>query len=191
MHGAAIPSSDGDRRAVALWTPRLRMAPVSAPDLEELFALHADPRAFVEDLTEPLTNREQMRWVLRQWLESWRRDGTGYLTVRAWDAAMAELPPGLLGVVGLTPLELEGRPALSAYWRLAPEARGRGIATEAMRAVLADPRLGASEREVVAVTAAGNGASRALATRLGFTPAPPQREVPGGRSGDVMLIRQR
>nr|WP_281065073.1 GNAT family N-acetyltransferase [Brachybacterium sacelli] len=167
------------------------MAPVSAPDLEELFALHADPRAFAEDLTEPLTERAQMRWVLRQWLESWRRHGTGYLTVRARDEATAGLPPGLLGVVGLTPLELEGRPALSAYWRLAPEVRGHGIATEAMRAVLADPRLGASDREVVAVTAVGNGASRALATRLGFTPAPPQREVPGGRSGDVMLIRQR
>lgn len=198
MHGVAIPSSDGDRRAVSVSTPRLCLAPVSAADLEELFALHADPRAFADDLTEPLTDREQMRWVLGQWIESWRRHGTGHLTVRARSAAADEpelrtapssLSPGLLGVVGLIPLEVDGTQALSAYWRLAPEATGHGLATEAMRAVLAHPRLGGRDGEVVAVTAAGNAASRALADRLGFWPAPPRRAVPGGRDGDVLLVR--
>lgn len=201
VHGAAIPSFDGDRCAVRLSapspvrTPRLQLAPVTSHDLEELFALHADPRAFAQDLTEPLTELAQMRWVLGQWTESWQRHGTGYLTVRARGTEMRpdppeDLPSGLLGVVGLTPLEFEGREVLSAYWRLAPAATGRGVATEAMRAVLAHPRLGALEHEVFAVTAAGNAPSLTLAERLGFVPVPSDHEVPGGRPGDVLLVRR-
>ncbi|MGP9537351.1 GNAT family N-acetyltransferase [Brachybacterium sp. AOP43-C2-M15] len=195
-----------------LTTARLRLSPVVEDDLEELFALHADPRAFAEDLTEPLTDRAQMRWVLGQWIEGWARHGLGYLTVRArtpaggtrdpdgtraahgtGDADGAEapdsLPSGLLGVVGLTPFEAAGPHVLSAYWRLSPAATGRGVASEAMRAVLEHPSLGGRGDEVVAVTAAGNHPSRALAARLGFVPAPPDRAVPGERDGDVLLAR--
>src|SRR5699024_8251798 len=112
------------------------------------------PRAFAEDLTEPVTDRARMRWVLGRWRESWDQHGLGYLTVRAREAAVghragppphdapAPLPTGLLGVVGLTPLALEAGTALSAYWRLAPAATGQGVASEAMRAVLAHPQLG-------------------------------------------------
>ncbi|WP_394214826.1 GNAT family N-acetyltransferase [Brachybacterium vulturis] len=233
MHdGAVIPSPDGDRRAVvmpgpaplALRTPRLHLTPVAERELEELLALHADPRAFAEDLTEPLTDRAQMRWVLRRWRESWVEHEVGYLSVRAHrpsaaaatdelpaamrspDAAMpgelVPLPGGLLGVVGLTPLAAEDPTVLSAYWRLSPAATGRGVASEAMRAVLTHPQLGGraggscggdrgggrSGTEIVAVTAAANRPSLALACRLGFVPAPPERPVPGGRAGDVLLV---
>ena len=102
----------------------------------------------------------------------------------------ADLPVGLLGVVGLVPLS-DGDGAdgavLSAYWRLSPEVTGRGVATEAMRAVLG--ALDAdSAPEIVAITARGNAPSLALAARLGFVPAPPDRPVPGGRGGDVLLL---
>ncbi len=196
MHGAAIPSFDGDRRAVRLpavsppvRTARLQLAPVVEGDLEELFALHADPRAFTEDLTEPLTGREQMRWVLAQWIEHWAQHGAGYLTVRSREPSRGTLPSGLLGVVGLAPLEVDAHADLSAYWRVSPGVSGRGVATEAMHAVLGHPEIGARGREVLAVTAAGNAASRALAARLGFALAPASRPVPGGREGDVLLIR--
>lgn len=216
MHGAAIPSPDGDRRAVRLSTPRLRLAPVAADDLEELFALHADPAAFRGDTTPPLTDRAQMRWVLGQWRAVWAREGRGYLTVRAADGGAVGrtadggaagcpgggtgepptgpgggaggLPPGLLGVVGVSPLATDDGPVLSAYWRIAPAVQGRGVATEAMRAVLAAPRLRPRGVEVVAVTARGNEASCALADRLGFRPAAATRTVPGGRDGDLLLV---
>ena len=96
---------------------------------------------------------------------------------------------GLLGVVGLSSLASEGQLLLSAYWRLDPTVTGRGVATEAMGAVLADPRCGPRGQQVVAVTAARNHPSRSLAARLGFRPASPQRPVPGGREGDVLLVR--
>lgn len=219
--GAAIPSPDEERRAVGasggggagearaadggasarvLLTSRLRLAPVAAADEAELFALHADPRAFAEDSTAPLTDPAQMRWVLAQWRESWARHGIGYVCVRAREGvrptgtrptgARDELPPGLLGVVGLSPLTTDaGEELLSAYWRLSPAVTGRGVATEAMSALLADPHLGPGNREVVAITAAGNGPSRALAARLRFRSAPSDGPVPGGRADDVLLVR--
>ena len=270
--GAVISSSDGDRRAVGmpgpggaapgaaepgvaasdgtvLTTARLRLSPVAAHELEELFALHADPRAFAEDATAPLTEKEQMRWVLAQWRQGWERHGAGHLTVRAREGA--DLPVGLLGVVGLVPLARDvdratdarrthgpapgadddsgatttaaARTMLSAYWRLSPEVTGRGVATEAMRAVLEalpagarrGPHAAGSDTgthdgralddatalddstaqddrtvpfEIVAITDRGNTASLALAARLGFRPAPPDRPVPGGRADDVLLL---
>ena len=179
-----------------LLTERLRLAPVSETDEAELFALHSDPRAFAEDSTEPLTDPAQMRWVLAQWRESWARHGLGHLTVRAQQDPAgdggADLPVGLLGVVGLVPLsggEGNQPPMLSAYWRLSPAATGLGIATEAMRAVLAQARPDASgPPEIVAITAGTNQPSLALAARLGFRPAPPERPVPGDRQGDVLLL---
>lgn len=232
-HGAASPSSDGGRRAVVvpgpvatLRTERLRLDPVAPADEAALFALHADPRAFSEDSTAPLTDPAQMRWVLRQWRAGWERDGIGNFAVRArrpgpvpaaegaaetsvedtTSGREAPLPPELLGVVGLSSLEAAGTEVLSAYWRLDPGVMGRGVASEAMRAVLdrlatglhparslaPDPHApGRDDREVVAVTAAGNTPSLALAARLGFRPAPADRPVPGGREGDVLLVLPR
>lgn len=178
--------------ALVVSTARLRLTPVAEHELDELYDLHSDPRAFAEDLTEPLTDRRQMSWVLEQWQANWAEHGLGHLAVRSRPGNAGSLPPGLLGVVGLAPLELEGRTALSAYWRLSPAATGHGVATEAMHAVLTHPQLGGrgagTGTGIVAVTAAGNRPSRALAARLGFIPAPPERPVPGGRSGDVLLV---
>lgn len=190
--------------AAVLRTPRLLLAPVTSADLEPLFRLHADPAAYALDSTEPLTTRAQMRWVLGQWTAHWQRYGEGYRTVRPNPAHTGSTPRGrrLFGVVGLSVLEGEDRGSLSAYWRLDPARQGQGIATEAMRAVLAAARLRAREartagpdrsaqealpEEIVVVTAARNAPSRALAARLGFTPAPTKRRVPGGRAGDVLL----
>lgn len=216
--GAAVPSPDEERRAVGvsgegaradggggssasrgsggsagprdgeILTERLRLTPVAEADEAELFALHSDPRAFVEDSTDPLTDPAQMRWVLAQWRRSRARHGLGHLAVRAREGA--DLPVGLLGVVGLVPLVGDGsthRTVLSAYWRLHPEVTGRGVATEAMRAVLDALEDGAA-CEIVAITDRGNTTSLALASRLGFVPAPPDRPVPGGRADDVLLL---
>ena len=227
QHGAALPSSDGEGRAVSvsghdpaagerptgrpavrILTPRLRLTEVAESDEAELYALHSDPRAFVEDSTDPLTDPAQMRWVLAQWREGWARHGLGHLTVRAREehggGTGEDLPTGLLGVVGLAPLvggtqdpddasrAADARTVLSAYWRLSPAATGRGIATEAMLAVLDAVRAqrpsDVPPPEIVAITAGGNAPSLALADRLGFRPAPPDRSVPGGRDGDVLLV---
>lgn len=208
---AAAPSTDGGRRvacagAVEILTARLRLAPVTAADEPELFALHSDPEAFREDSTDPLTAPAQMTWLLEQWRERWDGGGAGYWTVRLADpvggddaappppapAALSAPPalPALLGIIGLSPLEEKAPGApLSLYYRLAPAAQGRGFATEAVTALLDHHELGPRGRELLIVTDAANHRSLALAQRLGFDPAPPGRAVPAARPGDVLLVR--
>ena len=73
----------------------------------------------------------------------------------------------LAGTAGLRPLEDLG---LEIIWSLAPEAQGRGYATEAARAVL-DYALGPlGLPEVLAEIDEGNTASARVAERLGLTP---------------------
>ena len=80
---------------------------------------------------------------------------------------------GLLGLAGLAPIP-EGFPAhapgaMEILWRLAPEAWGRGYATEAAKAWI-DRALGILRvREVRAWTAASNFRSRRVMRRLGMT----------------------
>ncbi|MEO2095961.1 MAG: GNAT family protein [Brachybacterium sp.] len=228
--GAAVPSPDEERRAVGgaraggggartgggggsagphdgeILTERLRLTPVADADEAELFTLHSDPRAFVEDSTDPLTDPAQMRWVLAQWRESWERHGAGHLTVRAREGA--DLPVGLLGVVGLVPLARDvdratdarrthgpapgaadgsgattaapARTMLSAYWRLSPEVTGRGVATEAMRAVLEALPAGARRGPHAAGSDTGTHDGRALddATALDDGTVQDDRTVP-------------
>lgn len=225
--GAAIPSPDEERRAVGvsgggtragegggsaghrdgeILTERLRLTPVAEADEAELFALHSDPRAFVEDSTEPLTDPAQMRWVLAQWRRSRARHGLGHLAVRA--RVGADLPVGLLGVVGLVPLARDvdratdarrtqdpapgaadgpgattaapARTMLSAYWRLSPEVTGRGVATEAMRAVLEALPAGARRGPHAAGSDTGTHDGRALddATALDDSTVQDDRTVP-------------
>jgi len=90
------------------------------------------------------------------WLVRPRRNG---------GPAAGEAGP-LTGTAGLRPLEDLG---LEIIWSLAPEAQGRGYATEAARAVL-DYALGPlGLPEVLAEIDEGNTASARVAERLGMT----------------------
>ena len=81
-------------------------------------------------------------------------------------AAAAAGGAPLAGTAGLRPLEDLG---LEIIWSLAPEAQGRGYATEAARAVL-DYALGPlGLPEVLAEIDEGNTASARVAERLGLT----------------------
>lgn len=87
-------------------------------------------------------------------------------------------PRPLLGVCGLTALDLDGEEVVSAYDRLRPEAWGRGIAREALGAVLAEADRHLAGRRAVVITDPGNLPSLRLARALGFSPAaspPPDR----------------
>jgi RimJ/RimL family protein N-acetyltransferase len=73
----------------------------------------------------------------------------------------------IVGYSGVNWFEFEGERRLEFGWRLVPEARGRGFATEASRAVLA--LAGGSFRgEVLAMIDPTNHASANVARKLGF-----------------------
>jgi RimJ/RimL family protein N-acetyltransferase len=100
-------------------------------------------------------------------LGHWERHGFGFW---ALESREPETRGALLGFAGVAypdyiP-ELTGRPELG--WRLAREAWGRGLATEAMLAAREDAVTRLALRDLIAVIHPRNARSRRLAERLGM-----------------------
>ena len=78
-------------------------------------------------------------------------------------------PPGPVGTILLLPLDDATGPAgeVEIGWHLHPDYQGRGLATEAARALLSAAARAGRER-VLALTDPDNAASRAVAGRLGL-----------------------
>jgi RimJ/RimL family protein N-acetyltransferase len=74
----------------------------------------------------------------------------------------------IVGYAGVNWFDFEGRPRLEFGYRLVPEARGVGYATEASRAVLAEAAV-TFRGEILAMIDPTNRASQNVARKLGFT----------------------
>lgn len=74
----------------------------------------------------------------------------------------------IVGYTGVDHIEFEGRTWLEWGWRLVPEGRGRGYATEATRALLARARQGHSG-ELLVIIRPENLPSQNVARKLGCT----------------------
>ena len=149
-----------------LTTENLVLAPVTAADQAALLAHWTTPqvRQFMFD-GAVLTGAE-IAAAIADSTASFQTGGYGLWLLRP--AGRAPLAGGapLAGTAGLRPLEDLG---LEIIWSLAPEAQGRGYATEAARAVL-DYALGPlGLPEVLAEIDEGNTASARVAERLGLT----------------------
>ncbi len=73
----------------------------------------------------------------------------------------------IVGYTGAGSVVLDGVDRLEWGWRLVPEARGRGYATEATRALLAEADRH-DDGEMLCLVAPDNHASRAVADKVGF-----------------------
>lgn len=165
-------------------TGRLHLRPLTAADLPALWRLHSDARTFHLDSTPPLDAVDQMERVLAVWLACARRDGIGYMLITAAD------PSGdVLGVAGLSGMDVGSERVANLYVRLHPHAWGRGVAQEALRAQLnrlsmlqgtdEGPVGLRSAHDAVIITAVQNTPMRTLAHRLGFHPTADQDPTAG------------
>ena len=147
-----------------LLTPRLRLRGHAAGDLDATAAMWADEEV-VRDITGRPSSREEAWARLLRYAGLWSVLGFGYWLVedRAGGA--------FLGEVGIADFRRDLEPplgaALEAGWVIHPAAQGRGVATEAMRAVLAwaDRHV---DRPSVCMIAPGNAASFRVAEKCGF-----------------------
>jgi [ribosomal protein S5]-alanine N-acetyltransferase len=144
-----------------LTTERLVLRPVTAQDHAALLALWTAPevRRFLFD--GAVLSPAEITGIIEDSGRDFAADGYGLWLIRERDGT------GLVGTAGLRPLEDLG---LEVYYSLDPGARGRGLATEAARAVV-EYALGPLGRpEVLAEVDEGNEASAAVVRRLGMTP---------------------
>ena len=146
---------------VVLETERLLLRPLTPADLDDLAAIQADP-AVMQFFPRGPRDREATR-----------ADITGFEAIRRrrgfspW-AAVSRSDGRLVGRCGLLPITIDGEAAVEVNYLLARTSWGRGLATEAARAVrdLGFGRLGLDR--LVAVIAPGNARSVRVAEKLGM-----------------------
>jgi RimJ/RimL family protein N-acetyltransferase len=163
-----------EARPVELRTARLRLRPYRPADFETLFGqLVLDPVVirFWHDYADPALGVEQRRAMAERDLGSWIEEGiaAGYPTWVIEVADPAVGPPGdFVGVIGVFPPENEWGPEPEVGYLLASRHHGRGLATEALRAIVVDAtaRLGISV--LVAIVDDPNAASIRVLEKCGF-----------------------
>jgi RimJ/RimL family protein N-acetyltransferase len=168
----------------AVETDRLVLRRWRAEDRAPLAEINADPevmrwigagRVLGRGLSDDLIARSEREWDARGfglWALTWRTHDGGRL----------------LGFCGLTaPMFLPAvAPAAEIGWRLARDAWGRGVATEAARAALAFGFEACGLREVVAVVGPQNTRSLRVCTKLGMASRPDQWHA--GMGGRVHVL---
>ncbi len=145
-----------------LRTARLLLRRWTEADRAPFAALNADPRV-MEHFPAPLTRAESDAMVDR--IEAgFDRHGFG-----RWALVHEGRFVGFTGLGGLT-FDPPFRHRFEIGWRLAAEAWGRGLATEAARAAVADGFGRVGLPEIVSLTAVGNRRSIRVMQRLGMHP---------------------
>ena len=144
-------------------TARLTLRRIRRADIPAVAALHADPRNYPHS-PSGAHPPERAEALAQAFVENWTRDGIGY-----W---LAEQTDGLLGVIGITPSPLAGRPCFNLYYRFTPQARGHGLAAEAAREALVVAAQLDPARPVVVRTRPTNGPARRLAETIGLQRRP-------------------
>jgi RimJ/RimL family protein N-acetyltransferase len=145
-----------------LTTPRLLLRQWRDDDLDALAAIDADPGVMRWIGDGSVRDRAQTAVALDRFRAGWAANGFGLFA--------AEEDGVLVGWAGLAvPTFLpEILPAVEIGWRLARSAWGRGLATEAARAVLTFAWDDVGLDRVVSVCHVENTASERIMTKLGM-----------------------
>lgn len=150
-------------------TERLVLTPAGTPDVPELHALHADPAVWGHFPSGRHTDVEQTDALVRQVVAGWQEHGLDYWAVRLRGPEQAQAQARGEGIVGIGGVSLRKGAAWNLYYRLAPEAWGRGLAQEVVAAARDAAARVRPDLPVVAFLLEHNGRSRRAAERAGFT----------------------
>ncbi|RZL30192.1 MAG: N-acetyltransferase, partial [Rubrivivax sp.] len=109
----------------AMVTHRLVLRPPRPSDLDILTALYADPAVTRFCAAATPNGRAATETQLAGWLAHWQAHGFGH-----WAIAERDRPDGLIGFGGLMQRSVAGHAGLYLYYRISPQAWGRGLASE-------------------------------------------------------------
>ncbi|MBX3529531.1 MAG: GNAT family N-acetyltransferase [Rhizobiaceae bacterium] len=146
-------------------TTRLRLREHRPSDLDAYAAMWADERVVRHIGGVPLS-REQSWARILQYRGMWASLGFGFWVIEERASG------ALIGEAGLQDMQREMAPGLGGTlecgWGLVPAAHGKGLADEAVRAVLAWADRERPGRRVACIIAPENAPSQRLAAKLGF-----------------------
>jgi ribosomal-protein-alanine N-acetyltransferase len=156
----------------AVETPRLRLRPVTEEDADAVWLIHSDSRTNKYNPAGPMSDRLLARELARDWAANWMADGNGY-----WALEELTAPGVIIGFGGIRVVAWRGRQVYTLYYRLSPEAWGRGLASELVAAAVTRWREISENLPLVAYTTAENLASQKTAARGGLIRRPDLDEV--------------
>lgn len=117
----------------ALNTPRLSLSVPTDADINAIFAIHSDARAYEHRPELAMKSRDEAVELARAWQTNWREKQLGYYVVSTLDGTT-------IGFTGVRHSEEAGEKVLNLYYRFAPESQGQGYAKEAAAAAIASAR---------------------------------------------------
>jgi RimJ/RimL family protein N-acetyltransferase len=142
-------------------TSRLLLRPMREEDVDYLLHVFGDPKVMAAFGVAPFSRSQMERWVRRN-LDHQERHGYGLFSVFLKETGL------LIGDCGLELMDIDGELRAELGYDLRSDYWGRGLATEAARAVrdyafgdLQLPRL-------ISVIRQGNEASRRVAEKVGM-----------------------
>lgn len=152
--------------APRLFTPRLTLRPHQLSDFEDIAALWADPEVVRKISGVPSTREQSWARLLRN-VGHWSLLGFGY-----WVIETAE-NRRFVGEAGLGCFERDLKPSVQgipeAGWVISPTEGGKGLATEAMEAVLQWSDGVRGFPTTFAIFDPSHGASLRVAEKLGYS----------------------
>lgn len=142
-------------------TERLAARRVRADDAVDMHRLHTDHRVMAP-LGGAIASWDEAEALARRMIDHWGSHGYGVWVLRQRDGG------GFVGRAGLRRRDMDGVEETELMCALAPDHWGRGLATEAARAIagIAFGRLRLPS--LVARAQPANAASRRLVEKLGF-----------------------
>ena len=146
-----------------LETERLRLRELTEADAPALLELYRDPTVMRFMGAPPSSVEVEAGNITAHRSNYYATRGYGLWGVVARDEDV------IIGRCGLLDATIRDRAEVEISYLLAPDARGRGLATEAARAVLSFATSSLGLRRVVAVVHPDNEPSRRVAERLGMT----------------------
>lgn len=147
----------------AMLTRRLVLRPPRGSDLDTLSALYADPAVNRFCAAATPQGRAAIEAQLQAWIQHWQSRGFGH-----WAIAEREQPDSLIGFGGLMHRSVAGHAGLYLYYRITPQAWGRGLASEMAQYAFEQAFEQRREGAVVAAVLPSNAPTRKTLEGLGL-----------------------
>ncbi len=152
---AAVPA--------AMVTRRLVLRPPRGSDLDTLSALHADPAVNRFCAAATPQGPAAVEAQLKCWIAHWQSYGFGH-----WAIAEREQPERLIGFGGLMHRSVAGHTGLYLYYRITPQAWGRGLASEMSQYAICQAFEQRQEGAIIAAVLPNNAPTRKTLEGLGL-----------------------